>query len=84
MTCSNKCLILVLLIPILASCKTGLANPFAPLEAVGNERTVSIIGNVSVWHTYEEILSLADSHCAKYGRIARRTGSGSLRFDCVE
>lgn len=68
----------------LTSCGTSTSKMFKP-SLVGNERSVRV-GNLWKWVSYDEVLSLADKHCSKYGRIARKVDSskGSVSFDCIK
>lgn len=73
----HKTALLVLI--LIAGCTTG-----APRVTEGNDRTVTI--NTTYADDDISPLSVADTHCAKFGRKAQfraKRGTDNVVYDCV-
>lgn len=69
----------VLLALLLGGCAQGLIS--------GNEAGGMVSAGDNVFESKAGAMKIADSHCAKYGKVARVSSldpmSGTLTFDCV-
>lgn len=72
---------IIALTAALAATGAGAASPFFKPKVAGNEVSVTVSNVQDAQKAYD----MADAHCAKYEKVAKRTGGAgySYIFECV-